>query len=274
METKTRKSNLIMQPNYKNWMPKGLVVGALAGSLGCLVLFLVFGMSGLIAAGVLKTVLKILFLVLAIVLSLATLWMWLMYRAFSYNGKRQMSRRIIEGVAERVTVPYGGWGLDVGCGSGALTIAVAKRNPNALITGIDRWGKEYASYSKSLCQENAKAEGVSNIRFVKGNALRLDFPDEMFDAVTSNYVYHNIPSRDRQAILLETLRVLKKGGTFAIHDIFSHINYGDMQAFVQKLKDMGYEEVELIPTDDGTFMTPWESTWMMGRGSAILQGKK
>ena len=49
----------------------------------------------------------------------------------------------------------------------------------------------------------------------------MDFPDETFDAVASNYVYHNIPSKDRQAILLETLRTLKKGGTFTIHDIFS-----------------------------------------------------
>ncbi|MBQ3730313.1 MAG: hypothetical protein II905_01025, partial [Muribaculaceae bacterium] len=50
------------------------------------------------------------------------------------------------------------------------------------------------------------------------------------------------------AILLETLRVLKKGGTFAIHDIFSRFKYGDMQAFVKKLKGMGYAEVELIDT--------------------------
>jgi ubiquinone/menaquinone biosynthesis C-methylase UbiE len=87
-------------------------------------------------------------------------------------------------------------------------------------------------------------------------------------------VYHNIPSRDRQAILLETLRVLKKGGTFAIHDIFSKSKYGDMQAFVRKLKDMGYEQVELIPTDNGRFMTPWEAKWMALSGSAILVGKK
>ncbi|WP_034452752.1 methyltransferase domain-containing protein [Butyrivibrio sp. AE2032] len=58
------------------------------------------------------------------------------------------------------------------------------------------------------------------------DACKLDFADETFDAVTSNYVYHNIPSKDRQAILLETLRTLKKGGTFAIHDIMSKAKYG------------------------------------------------
>lgn len=264
-----------MKAIYKNWMPKGMVLGTLAGCIGCLVLFLVFGVSGLVAAGTLKTVLTIVFLALTIVLASVTLWMWLMYRAFSYSGKRQMSRQIIDGVAQYVNLPEGGWGLDVGCGSGALTIAVAKRNPKAKMIGIDRWGKEYASYNKSLCEENANAEGVdARTSFAKGNALKLDFADGTFDAVCSNYVYHNIPSRNRQAILMETLRVLKKGGTFAIHDIFSRQKYGNMQTFVQRLKEMGYEQVELIPTDSGRFMSSWEARWMALKGSAILVGKK
>ena len=96
---------------------------------------------------------------------------------------------------------------------------------------------------------------------------------ESFDAVVSNYVYHNIPG-DRQALLLETLRVLKKGGTFAIHDIFSKSKYGDMHSFVQKLRDMGYEDVRLIDTTDGAFMTKREALWMALSGSALLIGKK
>ena len=264
-----------MKPNYKNWMPKGMILGTLGGAVACLVLFLIFGVSGLLAAGTPKTTLKIIFLILTIALLLVTLWMWLLYRAFSYDGKRQMSNQIIEGVSKFVTLPEGGKGLDVGCGSGALTIAVAKRNPQAEMVGIDRWGVEYASYSRILCEENAKIEGVGNrTSFAKGNALKLEFPDETFDAVTSNYVYHNIPSRDRQAILLETLRVLKKGGTFTIHDIFSRIKYGNMHAFAKKLKGMGYEEVELIDTTNGMFMSPWEAKWMGLSGSAILKGKK
>ena len=196
-----------------------------------------------------------------------------LYRAFSYDGKRQMSRQIIEGIAEHVKLPEGGVGLDVGCGSGALAIACAKRNLAASFIGIDRWGKEYASFNKPLCESNAKAEGVSNVSFRRGDATRLDFPDESFDAVVSNYVYHNIPG-NRQAWLLETLRVLKKGGTFAIHDIFSKAKYGDMRSFVRILKDMGYEKAELINTTNGSFMTPWEAQWMALSGSALLIGKK
>ena len=67
-------------------------------------------------------------------------------------------------------------------------------------------------------------EGVKNALFRRGNAVKLDFPDESFDAVTSNYVYHNITGKDKQQLLLETLCVLKKGGTFAIHAVRMEMN--------------------------------------------------
>ena len=261
-----------MKPDYKNWMPKGMVLSGFAATAVFLILFIVFGLTGIVS-GTLKTVLFIVFLAGTIIGLGVSVWMILLYRAFSYNGKRQMSRKIIEGIAGYVKLPDGGKGLDVGCGSGALAIACAKRNPKAAFIGIDRWGKEYASFNKPLCENNAKAEGVSNVSFERGDATHLDFPDESFDAVVSNYVYHNIPG-DRQAWLLETLRVLKKGGMFAIHDIFSKSRYGNMHAFVQKLKDMGYEDVRLIDTTDGTFMTRKEAAWMELAGSALLVGKK
>ena len=263
-----------MKADYKNWMPKGMVTGTGCGTIASLVLFLILGVSPLVPEGSAKRVIGIALLILTVVFCAVTIWMYLMYRAFSYNGKRQMSKQIIEGVASYVSIPDGGKGLDIGCGSGALTIACAKKNPGASFIGIDRWGKEYASFSKKLCESNSKAEGVSNTSFMQGDACKLPFEDETFDAVTSNYVYHNIPSSDRQAILLETLRTLKKGGTFAIHDIMSKVKYGDMQAFVQKLKDMGYDDVKLIDTTSGMFMNKWESTWMGLSGSAILLGRK
>lgn len=74
--------------------------------------------------------------------------------------------------------------------------------------------------------------------------------------------------------LRTVLRVLKKGGTFALHDIFSRAKYGDMQAFLRKLWDLGYEKVELIDTTDGTFMTKGEAAWMGLTGSALLTGRK
>ncbi len=259
-----------MKPDYKNWMPKGMI-----RSFCGVFLFLCAAavVVALLAEGKTRVAMLIVFGGLAVVFLGISVWSVMMYRAFDYNGKRQMSRQIIEGVAAQVKLPVGGRCLDVGCGSGALAIAVGKRNPEAEIVGIDRWGKEYASFSKTLCERNASAEGVTRISFRQGDATHLDFPDETFDAVVSNYVYHNIPG-DRQQYLLETLRTLKKGGAFALHDIFSKAKYGDMQAFVRKLRDMGYQRVELIDTTDGRFMKKSEASWMGLSGSALLTGRK
>ncbi len=259
-----------MKPDYKNWMPKGMIwsfIGAALGFSAATVLIC------LLSHSTLKTVLTIVFAAVALCFLCLSIWSVLMYRAFDYNGKRQMARQIIEGIAAYVKLPDGGRCLDVGCGSGALGIAVGKRNPQAEIIGIDRWGIEYASFSKALCESNARIEGVTRISFFQGNAVHLEFPDESFDAVVSNYVYHNIPG-DRLKYLLETLRTLKKGGTFALHDIFSRSKYGDMQAFVKKLRDMGYQKVELIDTTNGQFMKKSEATWMALSGSALLTGVK
>ncbi|MCR4831096.1 MAG: class I SAM-dependent methyltransferase [Pseudobutyrivibrio sp.] len=263
-----------MKADYKNWMPQGMINGFAAAAVICWVVFwCVNTFSGVSLQTVSKVVCTALF-VLGVLLLCMTVWMFLMHRAFSYTGKRQMSKQIIDGIAEYVTVPDGGKGLDVGCGSGALTIACAKRNATASFVGIDRWGKEYASFNRNLCENNAQAEGVKNVSFKQGDATKLPFEDGAFDMVTSNYVYHNIPSKDRQAILLETLRTLKKGGKFAIHDIMSKGKYGDMKEFEKKLKELGYEEVQLIDTTDGKFMSKWEATWMGLSGSTLLVGRK
>ena len=272
--TLNKKGVLNMKPDYKNWIPKGMLVSLIAGTVLSLALLLVFGVFGVCVSGKLRVVLGVVFGIAFVVCAKYTQWCVYAYRSFSYDGERKLSKQIIDGTAEHITLPEDGVGLDIGCGSGALTIACAKRNPQGKMIGIDRWGKEYASFTLPLCEKNAAAEGVKNALFRRGNAVKLDFPDESFDAVTSNYVYHNITGKDKQQLLLETLRVLKKGGTFAIHDLMSPGRYGDMQAFVQKLRDMGYERVELIDTTDGSFMTPKEAKRLMLRGSTLLVGRK
>lgn len=262
-----------MKPDYKNWMPKGMILALAAGAaifaLACALA------ETMIASGTIKTVIVWMLLIITLLLVSMTIWCVSLYQAFDYHGKRKMSKQIIEGVAAHVTLSEGGVGLDVGCGSGALTIACAKRNPKAKMIGLDRWGKEYASFNKALCESNAAIEHVANrTEFLKGDACKLDFPDETFDAVTSNYVYHNIGGMNKQQLLLETLRVLKKGGTFAIHDIMSKGRYGDMKAFRRNLLDMGYERVELIDTTSGTFMSKKEAILLDLAGSTLLVGKK
>ena len=46
-----------------------------------------------------------------------------------------------------------------------------------------------------------------------------------------------------------------------------------MEPFLQKLRDMGYEKVELIDTSD-KFMSPSEAKTMFLSGSALLYGRK
>ena len=246
-----------MKPDYKNWIPKGMLFSLIAGTVLSFALLLVFGIFGIGVGGKLRVVLGVVFGIAFVVCAKCTQWCVYAYRSFSYDDERKLSKQIIDGTAEHITLPEGGVGLDIGCGSGALTIACAKRNPQGKMIGIDRWGKEYASFSLPLCEKNAAAEGVKNASFRRGNAVKLDFPDESFDAVISNYVYHNIA-----------------GGTYAIHDLMSPGRYGDMQAFVQKLRDMGYERMELIDTTDGSFMTPKEAKRLMLRGSTLLLGIK
>ena len=69
------------------------------------------------------------------------------------------------------------------------------------------------------------------------------------------------------------MRTLKKGGTFAIHDLMGKNRYGDMEAFCRKLKEMGYAEVRMIDTTDGMFMTKKEASRLMLQGSTLLVGR-
>ena len=46
-----------MKPDYKNWMPKGMVCGFLGGTIAALAVTLIIGCTGLISLGILKTVL-------------------------------------------------------------------------------------------------------------------------------------------------------------------------------------------------------------------------
>jgi len=259
---------VVPRPNYENWLPDYFVNGSgvAAAALG----------SGTAAAIALRAPRP-----LKIGLALATAgcaafsaWAAFARNRFSFDVQGSTAKRIIQGVARYVSMPAGGTCLDVGCGSGALSIAVAKINPQASVIGVDRWGVEYAAFSQGLCVRNAAAEGVSNARFQQGDACKLSFEDETFDAVCSNYVYHNIMGADRQVLLRETLRCLKKGGTFAIHDLMDPIRYGDLEAFCESLRAEGYADVQLIPTSQGLLMNRVEAAALSLSSSRLLVGTK
>ena len=219
------------------------------------------------------TVLGVLFSVVAAALVTLLVWITWIRRQYAFGGggiMEQVHRVVLS------HLDYDGQGkiLEVGCGSGALTIRAALTWPKAKVIGVDYWGAVY-NYSKALCEKNAASEGVaSRCVFQHGDAKQLDFPDESFDVVISNYVYHNVMGADMQKLLLESLRVLKKGGVFALNDDMKPKMYGDMEDFAQKLRDMGYQEVRLIDTAQEAFGSHRRAAMMMLGSSRLLVGRK
>ena len=274
-----KQSNFIdnekTKPDYRNWVPVSLLRNFIGGTIITFILFIIFAGTDLVFSGSLRIICGIILGIGVLILLFSSIMLSFMYRSFDYRGKRKLAKTIIEGVAQYVEIPDGGVGLDVGCGSGALTIACAKRNPKATMVGCDIWSGSYkVEFSKKICEDNAKAEGVSNVRFEEGNAVKLPFEDESFDMVTSNYVYHNIMGHNKQKLLLETLRVLKKGGVFAIHDLIKKSNYGDIEKFIEELKKEGYKDIKLIDTTRGIFIDPKEAKLLGLSGSKIFIGRK
>ncbi len=146
---------------------------------------------------------------------------------------------------EHLTFDGNGKVLDVGCGSGALSIRVAKTYEHATVQGIDYYGTMW-DYSENMCKKNAKFEGVAaRCDFTHGDAKKLNFEDETFDAVVSNFVYHEVLGvSDKADLLLESLRVLKKGGSFSIQDYFDRETmFGNIDNLTKKLKASGISEV-------------------------------
>jgi len=146
--------------------------------------------------------------------------------------------------------------LDIGCGSGALSIRLAKKFSDAEVVGIDSWGGNW-EYSKALCERNALIEGVGDrLTFQKASAASLPFPDESFDVVVSNLVFHEVKEvSEKQSLVREALRVLKSGGRFAIQDLFLFKQvYGDMDVLLGAIRGWGITKVEFVETRRETFL--------------------
>ena len=118
--------------------------------------------------------------------------------------------------------------LDMGCGRGAVLIAVAKRLTSGRVTGIDLWSThDQSGNSREVTLRNASLEGVEDrIEIETGDMRALPFPDASFDVVVSSLAIHNIrSSADRAKAVTEAWRVLKPGGGLAIADIRATARY-------------------------------------------------
>ena len=88
-----------MKPDYKNWVPKGMVYGLAGGTLAAFAAFLILGATGIILHGTPRLVCGIVFGIGTLVLLFFTVWMGALHKTFDYNGKRKLAKTIIDGTA-------------------------------------------------------------------------------------------------------------------------------------------------------------------------------
>jgi release factor glutamine methyltransferase len=74
--------------------------------------------------------------------------------------------------------------IDIGAGSGAIAIAIAKHHPTADVTAIDK-----SADALAVAKENAAKVGVDRIRFLHGDLFAPLAADEQFDFIVSNPPY-------------------------------------------------------------------------------------
>ena len=117
----------------------------------------------------------------------------------SFGLHRAWKRKVVELAA----VGPGARALDVCCGTG--DIAVALRGRGAEVVGID--------FSVPMLRV-AAARDEDGISLMQGDALRLPFADDVFDAVTVGYGLRNLASWQRG--LEEMWRVTKPGGRLLV----------------------------------------------------------
>jgi ubiquinone/menaquinone biosynthesis C-methylase UbiE len=99
--------------------------------------------------------------------------------------------------------------LDLGSGTGYLSIEIARRSPSLQVYGID-----LSRQMVKIARRHAK--GIDNVRFVFGNAAKLPFKDNSVDLVISTGASHHWKAP--RLVFDECYRVLKTGKEAWIYD--------------------------------------------------------
>ena len=126
-------------------------------------------------------------------------------------GRAGAIRRETVGLAD---VQPGESVLDVGCGTGTLTLlAAAKAGPEGGVCGLDP-SPEMIEVARGKATRSGAAA-----RFEVGVIENIPFPDGHFDLVLSSLMLHHLPDDLKRTGFAEILRVLKPGGRLLAVDL-------------------------------------------------------
>lgn len=122
----------------------------------------------------------------------------------SFNQDKYWRKKAVE----LTGLHAGGHALDVCCGTGMLTIELAKAcDSTGRVIGLDFCEKMLEQASLNIAQT---ALG-DRIETIQGNAMKLPFENNCFDTATIAFALRNVP--DIKQTIAEMTRVVKPGGT-------------------------------------------------------------
>jgi ubiquinone/menaquinone biosynthesis C-methylase UbiE len=110
--------------------------------------------------------------------------------------------------------------LEIGCGTGNLTIRAKRTHPSIEMIGSD-------PDPLALRRAQRKMNRLSGIRFERGYAQRLSYTDGEFDRVLSSMMLHHLDNDAKAAAAAEVFRVLCPGGRLHIVDMGGNMTAHD-----------------------------------------------
>jgi len=136
----------------------------------------------------------------------------------------------------------GGSYLDLGTGNGYAAFAIAGRQPEALVTGIDVAGQ---AIGKNV--ELAREANLANVAFKVIDGISLDLPAAAFDGIVCRYALHHLP--ELPSALREVKGALKERGRLVVADgVMNDDDDGDFINRFQALQPDGH--VRFYPRND------------------------
>jgi ubiquinone/menaquinone biosynthesis C-methylase UbiE len=124
--------------------------------------------------------------------------------------------------------------VDVGCGTGRFVDSVKQAWPRLPIFGIDM-SEAYVKFAKGHLKH------WSQIKLSVGKAEALPVPDQSQDALTSIFVFHELPPKVRRIVFRECARVLKPGGRFVLVDSLQHGDQPDYDGLLDVFPESYHE---------------------------------